>query len=43
MNPHTPQQDIPLKQLRQFGWLMGGVFTVNPSWPITCRFKKARS
>jgi len=37
MDPHTPQQDISLKQLRQFGWLMGGVFTVITVWPLVVR------
>ena len=33
----TPQKDVPQKQLRQFGWLMGGVFAVITFWPLVFR------
>ena len=32
-----PQKDVPQKQLRQFGWLMGGVFAVITFWPLVVR------
>ena len=37
MNPPTPQNEVPLKQLRQFGWLMGGVFGIITFWPLVFR------
>jgi len=37
MTPNTPQQDVPLKQLRQFGWLMAGVFALITVWPLVVR------
>jgi len=37
MTPNTPQQEVPLKQLRQFGWLMGGVFALVTLWPLVVR------
>jgi len=42
MTPTTPQQDIPLKQLRQFGWLMGGVFVLITLWPLVFRGEGVR-
>lgn len=33
----TPQKDVPLKQLRQFGWMMGGVFAIVAFWPLVFR------
>ena len=33
----TSQKDVPQKQLRQFGWLMGGVFAVITFWPLVFR------
>ncbi len=29
--------DVPLKQLKQFGWLMGGVFALITFWPLIFR------
>jgi hypothetical protein len=37
MTSQTPQKDVPLKQLRQFGWLMGGVFAIVTFWPLVFR------
>ncbi len=37
MTPSTPQQEVPLKQLRQFGWLMAGVFALVTLWPLVVR------
>ncbi len=37
MNPNTPQQEVSLKQLRQFGWLMAGVFALVTLWPLVVR------
>ena len=37
MSSHTSQKDIPKKQLRQFGWLMGGVFAIICLWPLVFR------
>jgi hypothetical protein len=34
--PPSPN-DVPLKQLRQFGWLMGGVFALITLWPLVVR------
>ena len=33
----TPQKEVPQKQLRQFGWLMGGVFAIITLWPLVFR------
>ena len=37
MTSQTPKKDVPLKQLRQFGWLMGGVFAIVTFWPLVFR------
>ena len=37
MTPNTPQQEVSLKQLRQFGWLMAGVFALVTLWPLVVR------
>lgn len=37
MSSHTPQKEIPSKQLRHFGWLMGGVFALITLWPLVFR------
>ena len=37
MTSETPKKDVPLKQLRQFGWLMGGVFAIVTLWPLVFR------
>lgn len=37
MAPHSTQQEVPLKQLRQFGWMMGGVFFIISFWPLVFR------
>ena len=37
MTTQTPQKDVPLKQLRQFGWLMAGVFAIVTFWPLVFR------
>lgn len=34
--------DVPLKQLRQFGWLMGGVFALIALWPLVVRGESIR-
>ena len=42
MKPQYLQQDVPLKQLRQFGWLMGGVFALVTFWPLVVRGEDIR-
>ena len=42
MTTQTPQKDVPLKQLRQFGWLMGGVFAIVTFWPLVFRGEDPR-
>ncbi len=42
MKPQHRQQDIPLKQLRQFGWLMGGFFALITVWPLVVRGEDIR-
>ncbi len=37
MTSSSPPKDVPLKQLRQFGWLMGGVFALITFWPLVVR------
>jgi len=37
MNSQASQTETPLKQLRQFGWLMGGVFGIITFWPLVFR------
>lgn len=37
MNSQASQTETPLKQLRQFGWLMGGVFSIITFWPLVFR------
>ena len=37
MTSPTPQKDVPLNQLRQFGWLMAGVFAIVTFWPLVVR------
>ena len=42
MSSHKSQKDIPQKQLRQFGWLMGGVFAIICLWPLVFRSEGIR-
>jgi len=43
MSATTQQKtDVPIKQLRQFGWLMGGVFGVVTLWPLVVRGEDIR-
>lgn len=37
MTTSTPHKDIPVKQLRHFGWLMGGFFAIISFWPLVFR------
>ncbi len=37
MNTSTPNKNVPVKQLRQFGWLMGGFFAIISLWPLVFR------
>lgn len=37
MNSQASQTETSLKQLRQFGWLMGGVFSIITFWPLVFR------
>ncbi len=37
MNSQASQTETPLKQLRQFGWLMCGVFGIITFWPLVFR------
>ncbi len=37
MNISTPHKEIPVKQLRYFGWLMGGFFAIISLWPLVFR------
>ncbi|MEC4681774.1 MAG: SxtJ family membrane protein [Nitrospirota bacterium] len=37
MNSQASQTETSLKQLRQFGWLMGGVFGIITFWPLVFR------
>lgn len=37
MNSQASQTEPSLKQLRQFGWLMGGVFSIITFWPLVFR------
>ena len=37
MTPSSSPNDVPLKQLRQFGWLMAGVFALVTLWPLVVR------
>jgi len=37
MNSQASQTETSLKQLRQFGWLMGGVFGIITLWPLVFR------
>ena len=39
---HTSQKDVPVKQLRQFGWLMAGVFGIITFWPLVFRGEDIR-
>ncbi len=43
MTSQTPQKDVPQKQLRQFGWLMGGVFAIITFWPLVFRGEGIRT
>ncbi|MDH5586723.1 MAG: SxtJ family membrane protein [Nitrospirota bacterium] len=42
MKTQHPKQDVPLTQLRQFGWLMGGVFALVTFWPLVVRGEDIR-
>lgn len=37
MKAQEPQPEVPLKQLRHFGWLMGSVFGIITFWPLVFR------
>ncbi len=37
MVSQTSSKDVPQKQLRQFGWMMGGVFAIVTFWPLVFR------
>ena len=37
MSSHTTQKEVSSKQLRHFGWLMGGVFAIITLWPLIFR------
>jgi hypothetical protein len=37
MTPSSSPNDVPLKQLRKFGWLMAGVFALVTLWPLVVR------
>lgn len=42
MTTPSSTNDVPLKQLRQFGWLMGGVFALIALWPLVVRGESIR-
>jgi hypothetical protein len=42
MNSQASQTEPPLKQLRQFGWMMGGVFFIISFWPLVFRSEGIR-
>jgi hypothetical protein len=42
MTTPSSTNDVPLKQLRQFGWLMGGVFALITFWPLVVRGESIR-
>lgn len=42
MATSSSPNDVPLKQLRQFGWLMGGVFAFITVWPLVVRGEGVR-
>jgi hypothetical protein len=42
MNSQVSQTEPPLKQLRQFGWMMGGVFGIISFWPLVFRSEGIR-